>query len=415
MKRLSSIVVLLLVLCGSAHSQVRRGDLVGSVYGGAVKYHGEFSDDMFGPIGGVSLRYAILAPLWIEGRFGLGEYTWKITDAKIARYPEYFGANASPGDKYPGTLTTIESENESRITTADLLLHYVVVRGIRASPYISAGIGLVNIAPSNSSEHSALPNNLAGVYSRSIFSFILGGGVEIPLSQRVGIQFRGEQRFVLSGYLDDVSFNGSNDGVSTFTIGLTYRFNTPRRQRINCDRPCNSKHHCEAHCEVPCRDECVMPCSLCGHYCHCCHSCHCCCCCCEKVSELSTPAVDKGSGGGGGGGGLAKADVPPGPPGAGSGPTPEPMDVPCPPKQHRECFGPPGYGICVDDDPPLGPEPIRWDLARGLEDGSELREVDGRWYRRQTMPDGTKRITKGLLPFESSECKECKEKLEKMK
>ena len=37
--------------------------------------------------------------------------------------------------------------------------------------------------------------------------------------------------------------------------------------------------------------------------------------------------------------------------------------------------------------------------------------ADGRWYRKQIMPDGTERITKGSLPFEPSDCKECKEKM----
>ena len=91
----------------------------------------------------------------------------------------------------------------------------------------------------------------------------------------------------------------------------------------------------------------------------------------------------------------------------------EPMSAPCPGGQHRECFGPPGFGICVDNEPPRGPQKIRWDLARTLEDGSLLREseVDGRWYRKQIMPDGSERISKGALPFEVTDCKECTEKM----
>ena len=89
------------------------------------------------------------------------------------------------------------------------------------------------------------------------------------------------------------------------------------------------------------------------------------------------------------------------------------MSVPCPAGQHRECFGPPGYGICVDDEPPRGPQKIRWDLGRLLEDGSLLRESepDGRWYRREILPDGSERITKGTLPFQATDCKECREKM----
>lgn len=71
----------------------------------------------------------------------------------------------------------------------------------------------------------------------------------------------------------------------------------------------------------------------------------------------------------------------------------------------------------MDDGPPMGPERIQWELARTLEDGSLLRETDGKWYRKQIMPDGSTRVTKGLLPFEATDCKECKEKqrLEKLR
>lgn len=401
-------------------AQSRQGDVVGTLSAGALKYHGELSDDMFGPIGQASLRYAALDRLWIETRLSIGEYRWKITDAKLAAYPDYFGQGAQIGDTYPGSLTTIESENESRATTVDLLLSYVLVDNIPSSPFISAGLGLINFAPSNSSEHSALPNSDAGIYPRSAVSFILGGGVDIPISSRIGIQFRGEHRFVLSQYLDDVAKSGINDALNTFAIGFTYRFNNTDPDDIVLDEECEEEEWCcdeviepdqedVSNCYCNCNYNCNCTSMACISYSMqpgCCCPC-CCCCCCGKGDGLSTgggkpatagPAVPQEPASSG----TAEAKDPP--------PVPEPMDVPCPKGQHRECFGPPGMGICVDDDPPIGPEKIRWDLSRKLDDGSDLRETDGKWYRRQRQSDGTYRITKGLLPFEAKECKECKEK-----
>ena len=407
-------VRLLLALCtsvlltqGVLIAQSQQGDVVGSLSGGVVKYQGELSDDSFGPGAFFSLRYAAMDRLWIEARFGLGEYRWKITDAKLARYPDYFGANAQIGDLYPASITTIEPENESRVTLGDLSVSYVLVDGIPASPFITAGVGVVNFAPSTSESHTQLPNSAAGNYPHTVASIILGGGVQIPVSERVGILLRGEHRFVFSSYLDDISFNGSNDALSTFSIGLTYRFNEPEAQEADpgYDNECEDCEECGDNC-----DECCDEVSDCDQRClgeysknSCCCCAHCCCCCCGKAA---TPAVEAPA--------PAPATVPspgPGPVSAPvSGPVPEPMDVPCPAGQHRECYGPPGYGICVDDDPPKGPEPILWELARPLDDGSLLREVDGKWYRKQILTDGTVRVTKGLLPFEASECKECKEK-----
>lgn len=405
---------LLLVLCtsvlltqGILIAQSQQGDVVGSLSGVAVKYQGELSDDSFGPGAILGLRYSAMDRLWIEARFGIGEYRWKITDAKLARYPDYFGAGAQIGDPYPGSPATIEPENESRVTLGDLMVSYVIVDGIPASPFITAGVGVVNFAPSTSELHTQLPNSAAGDYPHTVASLIVGGGVQIPISQRVGILLRGEHRFVFSTYLDDISLNGSNDALSTFSIGLTYRFNEPDTymEDPSSDLPCDEDDCCGDNTEDCCDD--VTDCSErclggCSEDCCCCCA-HCCCCCCGKAAAPAVQGPSAGSG---------TAPVPattPGPAPA-SGPVPEPMEVPCPAGQHRECYGPPGYGICVDDDPPKGPEPILWELARPLDDGSLLREVDGKWYRKQVLPDGTVRISKGLQPFEASECKECKEK-----
>ncbi|RPI67616.1 MAG: porin family protein, partial [Ignavibacteriae bacterium] len=180
-----------------------------------------------GPAGFFSLWYAPMDRLALEARFGLGEIGWKISQSDIDRFPEYFGAGARLGDLYPGTQTTIEPTNESRLTTMDLMVHYVLVANIPAVPFISAGVGMINYAPSTAEAHDALPNYAAGVYSGSAFSIPLGGGVRIPLSDRVGLTLRGEYRLVWSKYLDDISANGSNDAVTSASIGLSYQFTDP--------------------------------------------------------------------------------------------------------------------------------------------------------------------------------------------
>jgi hypothetical protein len=396
------LTLLCSLLVGVASAQPRRGDVVGAISGGVVKCHGDYSDDMYGPVTTIGLRYLPLSRLWLEGRFSLGEYRWKVNDARIAAAPDYYGPGAQIGDLYPGTLTMIEPVNESRMTSGEFLAHYVLVPDIPASVIVSAGVGVLN-----SEEHSALPNNAASVYDRTVASIILGGGVHIPISHRVGLQISGEHRFVFSKWLDDVDFNGSNDGLTTFTIGLTYRFN----ERDN-DRWVPPVDCCEGYVDnVGDLDECVSDCKcecLCACICEDCPRSPCCCCCCCGQPAASAAGT---------GGAAAPAPEPaaepaPGPP-AGGGPKPEKMDVPCPAGQHRECYGPPGYGICVDDEPPRGPEPIRWDLAEPLPDGSLLRSTAGKWYRKQVMPGGEVRITKGTLPFAASECKECQEKAEK--
>lgn len=353
----------------------------------------------------MSLRYAALDNLWVGARFGLGEYQWKITPSKVAAYPDYFGQGASLGGRYPNGLATIEPRNESRVTSADVLVYYALTTAIAARPYVVAGIGGINIEPSTASDHTALPNAQRGRYAKTISSVIVGGGVSIPLSERVGLELAAEHRFAFSRYLDDIATLSGNDALTSVRIGVSYAFSTgsPRNHddfhiRNNLKQfeitPCNySCLECSFHSEHCC---CCAPVSS-----HCC--CCCCCCCCSRSGGggSTAPAPD-----------TAKPVAPPDTSGVG-GPVPQPNNVPCPPGQHRECYGPPGFGICVDNLPPTGPQRIRWELARKLEDGSLLREVDGKWYRKQVMPDGSARVTQGALPFKAEECRECREKAER--
>lgn len=438
--------------------QGRVHDVQGGLFGGTLKYSGEQMDDMFGPAGGISLGYSVMNRLHLDARVTLGEYRWKITPTKIAADPDYFGSGAQVGDFYPGTTTVIDSVNVSSATMVDLVARYVLVPGIKARPFLTAGIGLLSFNPSNSSGFAPLPNNEKGEYSTTVASLILGGGVRFPLSRRLDLVVQAERRLVFSQFLDDVNPKRSNDGLTMVSLGLSYTFNrmSSRPPRHDHDRhtgdqepACEADHpeeeclphrgappgwdavferqdeectECTSCTMCPACDECVhVKCAVC--LCCYCRTCSACCC-------MPCP-MQRSDGGGGdsedddGQAGPAQSDSQAPAPKPAPAPAPnappepakpdgaEPMSVPCPAGQHRECFGPPGFGICVDNEPPRGPQKIRWDLARTLDDGSLLREAeaDGRWYRKQIMPDGSERITKGALPFEVTDCKECKEKM----
>jgi hypothetical protein len=457
------MLAMFLVVASVARSQGRAGDVHGGLFGGSLKYSGEQMDDLFGPAGGVSLGIRAMDRLFLDARVVLGEYRWKITPTKIAAEPDYFGPGAQLGDRYPGTNTLIDSVNVSSTAMVDIVANYVLVPGLPAAPFLTAGIGLLSFDPRNASEYAPLPNNIQGTYSTSVASIILGGGVRFPLSRRVNLVLQAERRLVFSQFLDDVNPKRSNDGLTMISMGLSYTFNkmSPRSRRHQhddrggngqCDAE-NPAEECLPHrgappgwdevferqdeecaectsCTMcPSCDECVhVKCNVC--LCCYCRTCSACCCmpCPMKAGAGggATNAEDKAEGQEPEPADPSEEEAEPAPapkqspkPSPKPAPEPpkpdgvEPMSVPCPAGQHRECFGPPGFGICVDNEPPRGPQKIRWDLARTLEDGSLLRESesDGRWYRKQVMADGTERISKGTLPFEPSDCKECREKM----
>ena len=239
-----AVLILLVTTATSVISQQYAGEVTGWLSGVSHKYNGDFNSDVWGAGGMLSLQYAPISRLGIEARVGLGEYRWKTSKADLIGHPSYYGRGAELGDNYPGTLTTIEPGNESRISTIDLLVNYAIVDRIPAVPFITAGVGMVNFAPSTSEAHDALPNNIFAKYSTTAVSIPIGGGVRIPLSYRAGIVLRGEYRFVFSKYLDDVSYNGANDGITSVSVGFTYRFtNPPRRKCCHAgNRTCNGKH-----------------------------------------------------------------------------------------------------------------------------------------------------------------------------
>lgn len=237
LRKQGSLLLLLLLVTTALHAQKRQGDVIGTFTATSYKYHGEFADDLYGYGGVVSLSFNAMDRLWVEARSSLGQYGWRINPSRIAANPNYFGQGAQLGDNYPGSLTRIEDRNESRITTADLMVGYVLVDNIPAVPFITAGVGLVDFAPSNASQHSPLPNNIKGEYSTTVASIPLGGGVVFPLSQRVGLTLRGEYRLVFSSYLDDINIGGNRDDLSSFSVSLSYKFNEPRRHRRRHDEP----------------------------------------------------------------------------------------------------------------------------------------------------------------------------------
>lgn len=260
-----------------ADAQQQRGEVLGSITAGAYKYHGEFSDDLWGPVGTASLQLALIDRWSVEGRWGLGEIRWKVTPSLLAAFPEYFGRGARIGGRYPGTLTTIEPQNASRVTTADVLIHYVLVDNIPAIPYVMGGVGMVNFSPTNDIEHEALPNNAVRRYPRTVVSLPVGAGIRFPLSDDVELRLSGEYRFVFTPWLDDVAVDQRNDGLSSVSVGLSYRF-TQGSHRV--DQPPLSPPNQlppvpEPHAERWPRPQPPLPCIP-----QCVQSCYCCCCCC---------------------------------------------------------------------------------------------------------------------------------------
>lgn len=308
----SHVAVLLcfLLYCGSRDvgAQVQTNEVVGVLTGGITKYYGEFNRDMFGIGGQASIQYAPHRRMILETRFGYGTYDWKLAPSDLIAHPEYFGAVARIGWRYPGTATRIQHLNSVDFYSADMMVGYVVVPDIPAAIAVMGGVGLFDWnaqdipKPRNGTSWTSIPS--------AAVSVPVGLMVRIPLLTRVSLVVRGEHRFVLSPWLDGVHFNSHDDGLSTGMVGLSYSFTAPPATLRNRgdlaeeqfavpaddgSTPCELSEACMLNLYAD-NEECCLPC--CGHSdcppC-CCHTCwcsccHCCCCCCSCHSDAPAPA-----------------------------------------------------------------------------------------------------------------------------
>lgn len=221
----SATVAFLILNSLQVSSQVRDLELGVGIAGGVSKYYGEFTDDSFGAIGEVGLTFSPFRYLNVGFHTMLGQVTWNVTPATLAAYPEYFGAGAELGGFYPGTLATIEKENQTRLSLYDLRVTANIFPDENFVPFVGLGLGIVSFSPTNSEEHTELPNNSRRVYDRWSWTVPAIAGAKVYVSNDVSLDFTGIYRFTFTPWLDDVrTSQGGNDHLASLTMGLTYHF-----------------------------------------------------------------------------------------------------------------------------------------------------------------------------------------------
>jgi outer membrane protein OmpA-like peptidoglycan-associated protein len=219
-----ALLVILLIFNGLALSaQIRTGTIGLGITGGVSKYYGEFTDDLFSIAGEGVVSYTPIKHLTVGLGISLSDLEWRITSAKLARYPEYFGPNAQIGDLYPGTLATIEPRNATRASAYELLFAVNLLPDEVIVPFVGAGAGLLSWSPTNAREHTALPNNSNAVYERLIGVFPVFAGFHWFLTDDISLNGRATYRFTLTPFLDDVKgASAPNDHYATVTGGIGF-------------------------------------------------------------------------------------------------------------------------------------------------------------------------------------------------
>lgn len=213
----------------ASFAQIRPGTFGLGITGGVSKYYGEFTDDLFGITGEGVVSYTPFKYMTFGLGISLSDLEWRITAEKLARYPDYFGAGAQIGDLYPGTLATIEPRNSTRASAYELLVAVNLLPDEVIVPFVGAGAGLLSWSPTNAREHTALPNNSAGLYERLVGVVPVFAGFNWFLTDDISLNGRATYRFTLTPYLDDLKgASGSNDHFATITGGLAFHLGGDR-------------------------------------------------------------------------------------------------------------------------------------------------------------------------------------------
>jgi len=229
-RRCTLIVATLLFMNGMALSaQVRSMELGLGLSGGVAKYYGEYTDDVFGAMGEFGITFSPVRHLTLGLSTTVGQVIWKVTPATIAKYPDYFGANARLGGLYPGTLAAIEDRSQSRISLYDFTVAANLLPDERIVPFVGAGVGVMTWSPTNYEEHTALPNNSGEVYGRFDVQFPMFAGFHIYMTEDLAFTAKASYRITLTPYIDDISTAAEgNDHLATLSAGLTYHFTGDR-------------------------------------------------------------------------------------------------------------------------------------------------------------------------------------------
>ncbi len=220
-----------LILCGLAviacccvplRSQVQQGRFSGGIQASTYKYWGEFTGDLFGYGAEGFVRYDLAPWVGMQASSGVGTTSFRVTSYELRNYSDYY-QNRGFGQRYVGSLTTIDRINNIRLFHTEVSAVFHLLPSSEFVPQLYLGMGALNHYATNSSEHVPLPRILDYRYSRWSLQFPVGLGFEYFCSDDLSLRASAIVRLSTSDNLDDVSREASaNDYFATLGAGVNF-------------------------------------------------------------------------------------------------------------------------------------------------------------------------------------------------
>lgn len=219
----AALVAAFLLSVTQLHAQSEGGRVAFGFNGGGTKYWGEFTDNQFWIGGDLFARWNITSVLSLHASVGLDQLRYKITPTVLADYTDYFGANKQVGGKYGTTNIVIEEKNAVRVNTYEAFVSVNIIPHEKFVPYLFGGVGWMDWNPATIYSNVALPNNSAGVYTKSKIEIPVGFGFETYITDNVVLNGRATLHITNTDYLDDYAKDGTaKDLFATFGVGMSY-------------------------------------------------------------------------------------------------------------------------------------------------------------------------------------------------
>jgi outer membrane protein OmpA-like peptidoglycan-associated protein len=227
------VLAALLFLCCASQTRAQSfpGRLSFGIDAMGNKYWGNFTDNQFWFSGDAYFRYNILD--WLSAHVAVngGQLRIKTNEQNLKNYPQYFGpfGNGVGTGYYPNTNNQVAREeiNAIRHVGYELMLSANFFPTQTFVPFLIGGVEFLNFEPRNLNQQLALPNNLAGVYDKSVVGTVGGLGFELYVGDNVTIGGKGLLHMTGTDYLDDFSDPNPNashaaDVFTTFGLGASY-------------------------------------------------------------------------------------------------------------------------------------------------------------------------------------------------
>jgi outer membrane protein OmpA-like peptidoglycan-associated protein len=217
----------LTILSHTAQAQVIPGTLAFGFDGGADKYYGNYTGDLFSFQGDAFVRWNILDWLSLHAAYNGGVLHYKSTPQSIAN--EYLLPGTGVNSGNTGTDgSPVGSTNQTRVGGWDLMVSANVFPSQTFVPYFIGGLEALNFQPDDGSP-APLRNNTINAYSKNVIGGVLGVGFEYYITPKVMFVGKGLIHLTGTDWLDDYSnpADYSQDAYLSFGLGFSVNLFTP--------------------------------------------------------------------------------------------------------------------------------------------------------------------------------------------